>query len=190
MTSPAPFTLLLESARQGDPNAAQRLWASVYDEIRRIAQREVNQEFNSNSIQATELAHEAYLRLAGSESLGFENRSHLLATVARTIRRLLVDRARSRKADKRGGQFQRIVLDDILDSTPSDLPVLLDLDGALLELEKIDSRQAKLVELRFFGGMTLEEAASTLDVSLRTATNDWAFAKAWLRRRLEGRISP
>ena len=186
---PTTVSLLLQSAREGNEDAVQRLWTSVYDEIRKIAQRAVNQEFGQNSIQATEIAHEAYLKLAGSESLAFESRSHLLATVARAIRRLLVDRARARKADKRGGELYRVVLDDILDNASRNQPELLDLEIALEELEKVDDRYAKLVELRFFGGMTLEESAATMNVSLRTAAGDWAYAKAWLRRRLTKGLS-
>ncbi|MDX1927563.1 MAG: ECF-type sigma factor [Pirellulaceae bacterium] len=181
---PTTVTLLLQSAREGNEDAAQRLWTSVYDEIRRIAQRAVNDEYGQNSLQATEIAHEAYLKLSGSESLEFESRSHLLATVARAIRRLLVDRARARNADKRGGELHRVLLDDILDKVSQKQPEILDLEIALEELEKVDPRYAKLVELRFFGGMTLEESAATMKVSLRTAAGDWAFAKAWLRRRL------
>jgi DNA-directed RNA polymerase specialized sigma24 family protein len=171
MTDYTPFTLLLESARQGDQDASQQLWISVYDEVRRIAQRAVDREFGANSLQATELAHEA------------------LATVARAIRRLLVDRARARKAEKRGGQLERVALDEVLDSPTCDLPILLDLDSALTELETVDKRCAELVELRFFSGMTLEQAAEVLSVSIRTAAGDWAFARAWLRRSLEGEKS-
>jgi RNA polymerase sigma factor (TIGR02999 family) len=189
MTDYTPFTLLLESARQGDQDASQQLWISVYDEVRRIAQRAVDREFGANSLQATELAHEAFLRLAGNETIDFQSRSHLLATVARAIRRLLVDRARARKAEKRGGQLERVALDEVLDSPTCDLPILLDLDSALTELETVDKRCAELVELRFFSGMTLEQAAEVLSVSIRTAAGDWAFARAWLRRSLEGEKS-
>jgi RNA polymerase sigma factor (TIGR02999 family) len=181
---PTTVSLLLQSAREGNEDAAQRLWTSVYDEIRTIAQRAVNKEFGQITVQATEIAHEAYLKLAGNESLEFESRTHLLATVARAIRRLLVDRARARKADKRGGGLNRVVLDEILDNASQHQPEILDLELALKELESVDSRYAKLVELRFFGGMTLEETAAMMKVSLRTAAGDWAFAKAWLRRRL------
>lgn len=184
MTDPKSVTDLIEAAKSGDSIAANQLWASVYQEIRAIAKRAIDKEYGPSSVQATEIAHEAYLRLAGNVALGIENRSHLLATVAMAIRRLLVDRARARKADKRGGELVRVLLDDVIDSVESDLPDLLDLDQALTELESIDSRHAKLIELRFFGGMTLEEAASVLEVSPRTAAGDWALAKAWLRRRL------
>jgi RNA polymerase sigma-70 factor, ECF subfamily len=189
MADSEPITLLIESAREGNTEAAQRLWSSVYDEIRRIAQQAVDDEYGPSSVQATELAHEAYLRLAGSQSLGIESRSHLLATVARAIRRLLIDRVRARKAAKRGGELRRVMLDEILDVAANDSPELLDLDVALTELEAINARHAQLVELRFFGGMTLAEAAETLNISVRTAANDWAFARAWLRRRLESDIT-
>lgn len=186
---PTTLSLLLQSARQGNDDASQQLWTQVYEEIRKIAQHAVKQEYGAVSVQATEIAHEAYLRLVGTESLEFESRAHLLATVSRAIRRLLVDRARSRKAEKRGGAFQRVILDDVLDNAPANQPELLELDSALQELEQAGPRYAKLVELRFFGGMTLEEAAKTMNVSLRTAAGDWAFAKAWLRRRLKGEDS-
>ncbi len=186
MTTPTSITLLLDSARQGDQDASQHLWVCVYDQVRRIAQRAVEREYGSNSLQATELAHEAFLRLAGKEVIHFESRSHLLATVARAIRRLLVDRARARKSEKRGGQLERIAIDDVLDSPTCDLPMLLDLDSALTELEVANPRCAKLVDLRYFSGMTLDQAAETLGISLRTAASDWAFAKAWLRRRMDG----
>lgn len=185
MNPSASFTELLDLSQRGDQNAAQKLWASVYEEVRRIAHRAVDREFGSHSFQATEVAHEAYLRLAGNDPIDFQSRSHLLATVARAIRRLLVDRARSRNAAKRGGHLDRVELIDVLDTAAWDLPMMLDLDNALTELEAIHDRCSRLVELRYFGGMTLEQTAETLQVSLRTAASDWAFARAWLRRRLE-----
>ena len=184
MTEAKSITILIEAAKRGDSIAANELWTSVYDEIRAIAKRAIDKEYVPDSVQATELANEAYLRLAGNAVLGIENLSHLLATVATAIRRLLVDRARARKADKRGGELVRVLLDDVIDSVESDLPDLLDLDQALIALESIDPRHAKRIELRYFGGMTLEEAAGVLEVSTRTAAGDWALAKAWLRRRL------
>jgi RNA polymerase sigma factor (TIGR02999 family) len=186
MTTPVSMSNLLQSARQGNPEAVKQVWIHVYDELRRIAQRAASQEYGHHSIQATEIAHEAFWRLAANESLEFESRAHLLATLAQAIRRLLIDRGRARAAEKRGGKFQRVLLDDVLDSRSEDLPDLIDLEEALTELESIEPRHAKLVELRFYGGITLEEAAKTLQISLRTAAGDWAFARAWLRRRLEG----
>ncbi len=180
-----PITQLISSAQRGDPLAAEKLWASVYDEIRILAQRALDKEYSNVSLQATELAHEAYLRLTGDAQLTFQKRVHLLATVARVIRRLLIDRARYRKANKRGGHFVRILLDDIIESAPENAPELIDLNEAIEELEAIDPRHGRLVELRFFGGMTLDEAADALGVSRRTVAGDWALARAWLRRRLE-----
>ncbi len=186
MSHPPSLTNLLDSARSGDIEAAHQLWSKVYVELREMAQRAVDREYGLHSIQATEIVHEAYLRLSAHEQLGFESRAHLLATVAQVIRRLLIDRARARKAEKRGGNLERVALDDVLDSHSEDLPNLIDLEAALTELEAVEPRHAKLVELRFFGGLTLEEAAAVLQVSLRTVAGDWAFTKAWLRRRLIG----
>ncbi len=176
---------LIQNAQSGDREAASALWAQVYDEVRAAAQRAVAGEFQPVSVQATELAHEAYLRLANQIEDRIENRAHLVAIVAQAIRRLLVDRARARKAAKRGGGSERVPLDEVLDQIQADTPELVDLDAALIQLEQVNARHAKLVELRFFGGMTMEEAAETLGVSLRTAAGDWALAKAWLRRQLD-----
>ncbi|MFO0923605.1 MAG: ECF-type sigma factor [Pirellulales bacterium] len=185
MNDSRPITVLLTQAKSGNPEASRKLWESVYDEIRVLSQRALDREFGQPTLQATELAHEAYLKLVGSSVLAAENRSHLLATVAKAIRQLLVDRARARKADKRGGKQVRVLLDDILDESIANPTDLLDLNDALEQLALIDSRHAKLVELRYFGGMTLEEAADELDLSRRTLASDWALAKAWLRRYLD-----
>lgn len=180
-----PLTQLIQNARKGDVAASQMLWSRVYDEVREAAHRALNREYQPVSLQATEIAHEAYMRLAGQLDGPIESRSHLIAIVAQAIRRLLVDRARARKADKRGGDHQRIPLDDVLDQIQDGTPELERLDEALAELANVNVRHAKLVELRFFGGMTMEEAAETLQISLRTAAGDWAVAKAWLRRQME-----
>ncbi len=185
MNDPSSITQLLELSQRGDRDAAQKLWAEVYDEVRRIAQKAVDREFGANSVQATEIAHEVFLRLTGDDTLSFESRAHLLATVARAIRRLLVDRARARKAQKRNGPREIVDLNDLLDSPDVDSPIMLDLDIALNELESVNERCAKVVDLRFFSGMTLEQVAGTLQISLRSAAGDWAFARAWLRRRME-----
>lgn len=184
MTEPTPWTDLIESARSGDSDAVQRLWQDVYEEMRRLAQRAIAREHQPLSVQATDLAHEAYIRLAGQAALVGDNRGRLLAMVARAMRRLLIDRARARQATKRGGAVQRLVLDDVLDSASFDLDQLLDVDTALTKLEATDPRLAQLVELRFFSGLTLDDAADALRVSRRTAAGDWALAKAWLKREL------
>lgn len=178
------FTEQLAKAQQGDRDAANQLWSSVYDEVRRLAKQAVARESGPLSVAPTELAHDVYLRLAGNMELAFESRAHLLATVARAIRRLLVDRARARNAGKRGGDLIRIPLDDALLSLSDSEPELIDLDEALNELEQLNPRQSQLVELRFFAGLTLEEAAEAVGISRRSVANDWALARAWLRRRL------
>lgn len=178
------FTKQLARARQGDRDAENQLWSSVYDEVRRLAKQAVARESGPLSVAATELAHDVYLRLAGNAELAFESRAHLLATVARAIRRLLVDRARARHADKRGGNLIKIPLEEAINSLHADAPELIDLDDALHELEQLNPRQSQLVELRFFAGLTLEEAADTVGISRRSVANDWALTRAWLRRRL------
>ncbi len=185
MSEAKPITILLEQAKLGNPSASQKLWETVYGEIRAIAQQAIDREYGPVTVQATELAHEAFIRLSGGNVQEIQSRNHLLATVAKAIRQLLVDRARARKADKRGGKFARVLLDDIIEKTAASTLDLLDLDQAMTQLAMEDPRHAQLVELRFFGGMTLEEAADQLGISRRTAAGDWALAKAWLRRFLE-----
>ncbi len=177
-------TDLLQLVREGDPGAPDRLWAVMYDSLRKIAADAMQNERGLRPVQATELVHEAYLKMIGGRELAFENRNHFLATAARVIRHLLIDQARQRRSQKRGGVGERLSLDSLQLSADDDLPILLDLDQALLELASLDERQAKLVELRFFGGLTMEQAAEALGVSERTAAGDWAFARAWLRRKL------
>lgn len=161
------------------------MWAAAYPEIRRLAEAALAKEYAPLSVQATEVAHQAYLNLADKHAGVFQNRAHLLATVAKVIRQLLIDRARARNAVKRGGGLQREPLERWLQSLSASSTEVLDLTEALNDLESLYPRQAKLVELRFFGGLTLEEAAGTLAISPRTAAGDWALAKAWLRKRLE-----
>lgn len=185
MNESKPITILLEQAKSGNALASQRLWETVYGEIRAIAQQAIDREYGPVTIQATELAHEAFIRLSGGNVQEIQSRNHLLATVAKAIRQLLVDRARARKADKRGGKFARVLLDEIIDQASQSSLDLIDLDQAMNQLASTDARHAQLVELRFFGGMTLEEAADQLGISRRTAAGDWALARAWLRRFLE-----
>ncbi len=192
MADKESITVWIERARLGDCAASEKLWESVYEEVRALAKHAVSKEFMPVSVQATEIAHEVYLRLAGGQPITFESRSHLLATVARAIRRMLVDRARARYAEKRGGAGVQMPLDDVLASVSSDdlagmssdAAELIDLDEALAALERHDPRQSQLIELRFFGGLTLDEAADSLGLSRRTVASDWALARAWLRRKL------
>ena len=172
---------LISAAEQGDPQAAERLLPLVYDELRRLAARRMEREAPGQTLQATALVHEAYLRLVGSDpGRRWDGRAHFFAAAAEAMRRILVDRARDRRRLKRGGGLERVDLD--LGSVPLDAPGddLIDLDEALTELGREDPLCARLVALRFFSGLTLEEAALAMGIARRTAYRYWAFARAWL----------
>jgi len=154
----------------------------VYDELRRRAARHLRGERRGHTLRPTDLVHETYLRRC-SQNAGWQNREQLYGVTSRLMRRILVDHARRRAAAKRGGV--RVTLVDDLASAAAAEPDLLDLDAALDELAGLDERQARLVELRFFGGLSIEEGAPVLDVSIATANRDWVMAKAWLYRRLK-----
>jgi RNA polymerase sigma factor (TIGR02999 family) len=179
------ITRLIQCARDGDSEAAARLWENIYQQVKEISIRALAKESRPLTIAATDIAHEAYLKLSDAKDFRFENRAHLMATVARAIRRLLVDHSRSRSATKRGGHWNKQEFDEDAISLPLQDHQWTDLDEALDELERHDARLAKLVELRFFGGMTLDEVADSMGMSRRTIASDWALARAWLRRRLE-----
>jgi RNA polymerase sigma factor (TIGR02999 family) len=177
-------TRILSDIEPGDSHAAARLLPLVYDELRKLAARHMANEAPGQTLNATALVHEAYLRLVGDQR--FENRGHFFAAASEAMRRVLVDRARDRKRQKRGGPARRredLELDTLasLDAPPDDL---LDLDAALAQLEQHDPRAAALVKLRLFAGLSHDEAAAALGVVRRTADRDWAFARAWLFRRL------
>ena len=156
----------------------------LYDELRRIAHYRLRAEQTGHTLETTGLVHEAYLRLAGSERLELADRAHLLAVAAQAMRHVLIDSAVRRKAGKRGGGLATVSLDDVpvVDAARSD--ELLALDEALTRLGAIDARQAKVVECRFFGGMSIEDTAAALDLSPATVKRDWALARAWLNREL------
>ena len=159
---------------------------SVYAELRRIAEGYVRRE-RARSVQATELVHEAYLRLAQGRTPVFKDRTHFVAIAAISMRRLLVERARARGAEKRGGAQIRVTLDDRLLGTDTGPSLdLVALDAALTELAQLDPEQARIVELRFFGGLTVEETAEALGISPATVKRHWTIARAWLLRELDG----
>lgn len=166
--------------------SAEVLLPAVYDSLRALAQSRLNRERAGHTLQATELVHEAYERLADQSRVNWRGRAHFLAVAAQVMRRLLVDHARRRDRKKRGGGGQRVTLTGIATSADSELNLdeLIDLDHALEKLAALDERNARVVELRYFGGMTEEEIAIVLQISERTVRNDWAFARAWLRREL------
>jgi RNA polymerase sigma factor (TIGR02999 family) len=159
----------------------------VYTELRRIAERYVRRE-QAKSIQATDLVHEAYLRLAKEKRPQWQNRTHFIAIAAISMRRLLVERARARGAAKRGGAKVQVTLDErlLVDDRDPDGVDLIALDRALTRLAELDPQQARIVELRFFGGLSVEEAAEALSISPATLKRHWTIAKAWLLRELEG----
>jgi RNA polymerase sigma factor (TIGR02999 family) len=188
MTSPSPgaITELIERSRGGQPAALDQLVPLVYAELRRIAARYVRHERHGHSLQATALVHEAYMRLLKDQDLSFENRAHLLGIAARSMRQILVEHARARDASKRGGERQRVTLDEaVAAGAPPDVDVLA-VDEALGRLAALDAGQARIVELRFFGGLTNEETAEALGVSPATVKRGWAVARAWLFRELSG----
>ena len=186
------LTGLLIEWRQGDRAALDRLTPLVYDEIRRIAHRYVQRERDGHTLQTTALVNEAYIRLAGSQNVAWQNRSHFFAVTAQVMRHILIDHARRRQYVKHGGEAQRVAFDEALATEQTVLmsqpraTELIALDEALDELAKIDPRKSRVVELRYFGGLSLEETAEVLEVSLMTVRRDWRAAKAWLFRAING----
>lgn len=177
------ITILLERINQGDGNAPGELLPLVYDELRKLAHSYMQNERSDHTLQATALVHEAFIRVVDWENVSWESRAQFFAVVAQVMRNVLVDYARARKTNKRFGG-QKIVLDDAI-SFPNEREIdLLRLEEVLKSLEKIDSRQAKIVELRFFGGLSIEETAHVLKISDSTVKREWRFAKTWLQREL------
>ena len=184
--SPKVVTELIEHARSGDQLALDRLLPVVYDELRRIAARQVRRERQGGTLQATALVHEAYMRLAQDSDLSFENRAHLLGIAARAMREILIEHARARGAQKRGGHDARVTLDEGMIADAARQVDMLALHAALEKLAALDAQQAHIVELRFFGGLTIEEAAEVLGISPATVKRAWAVARAWLFREMSG----
>jgi RNA polymerase sigma factor (TIGR02999 family) len=183
-TQPGEVTLLLRMFGGGDADAASRLMALIYPELRRIAQIQFRGEREGHDLQATALVHEAFLRLVAHEHHTWENRRRFFAAAANVMRRILIEHARARSAQKRNWANARITLDEALTLTRDQSADLLDLDQALTELEQLSPRQARVVELRYFSGLSVPEIASALGVNPRSVDRDWATARAWLRNRL------
>jgi RNA polymerase sigma factor (TIGR02999 family) len=175
---------LVESARRGDEQALSALMPLVYDELRRLAANYMRRERPGQTLQATALVHDAYIRLMQDSKLSWQNRAHFFGIAARSMRQILVERARARRAVKRGGSRIRVTLDAGLLATEAPEIDLEALDEALTRLEALDAELAQVVEVRFFGGLSIEEAAETLDVSPATVKRRWTVAKAWLAREL------
>jgi RNA polymerase sigma factor (TIGR02999 family) len=182
--APTPVTELLEAAAQGSDQAVNELFAQVYPELRRLA-RQVRHGRAGETLNATALAHEAWMKLAGSRNVAWQGRAHFFAVAARAMRQILVDTARRRLALKRGGQGDWAVsLDEAHAAAPVRPAELIALDEALERMAALDARRAAVVEHRFFGGLTLEETAAVLGVSTATVERDWRAARAWLAAEL------
>jgi RNA polymerase sigma factor (TIGR02999 family) len=194
---PHEVTIALEAVRRGDIGASDHLLQAVYEQLRELAHARMAREPGAGAgmtLDATALVHEAYLRVVGSGESDrppqrWEGRGHFFGAAALAMRRILVERARHRNRQRHGGGRARVELDDDLAAAPdpeADGTDLIALDEALLELEKLDDRKARVVSLRYFAGLTVEETAAALDLSPATVKNDWAFARAWLHRKLSG----
>ena len=179
-TPSADVTGLLRQWEQGDPDALNRIVPLVYAELRRIARRRLDREGSARSLTPTVLVHDAYLKLMDVREARFRDRAHFLAMASRVMRRLLIDRARARRAARRGGGAEVVEWEDDLVASDAQADALADLDEALTRLEAIDPRQGQIVEQRYFGGLTLEETAEVIGVSLATVKRELRFAHAWL----------
>jgi RNA polymerase sigma factor (TIGR02999 family) len=180
------ITHLLKEWSAGDPQALDRLTPLVYEELRHQAARYLRRERRNHTLQTTALIHEAYLRLIDAKDVHWQSRAHFFAIAANLMRRILVDHARRRDADKRGGSHVRVQLDEALAVADEADVDLLAIDEALDRLAVIDPQQARVVELRFFSGLSVEETAAALGVSPKTVKRDWSVARAWLRREIGG----
>jgi len=195
-----PVTQLLAQWRDGDERAFAELSALMYEELRQLAQRHLRRERSDHTIQKTALVNEAFVRLVGQQSVDWQSRAHFIGLASKLMRRVLVDYARARLADKRGGGAGVLSLDEMAapeaDEAPDTTPTALQhldahtqeevsaIDQALQRLEQIDTRQAQIVEMRYFGGLTVEQTAEAVGISEATVKREWTLARAWLRREL------
>jgi RNA polymerase sigma-70 factor, ECF subfamily len=183
------INFLLDQYRDGHAEGFEKLMALVYGDLRKLAAWQLQSERPDHTLQPTALVHEAYLKLAAQNPVEWQNKAHFFALAAQVMRRILVDYARTRQREKRGGPRTKIALDDALHlSSPSD-PELIALDDALSALAEKDPRKSLIVELRYFGGLSIEETAEALDVSSTTVKREWTMAKAWLRREMRRELS-
>jgi RNA polymerase sigma factor (TIGR02999 family) len=181
---PEDVTQLLESWSGGDRQALQKLMPLVYDELHRLAQRYLRNERSDHTLQSTALVHEAYLRMVDQKNVRWQNRAHFFGVAAQSIRHILVDHARGHKAAKRGAGAAKLSLDEAIGVPDKGEIDLLALDETLERLATLDPQQAQIVELRFFGGLSIEETAEALRISPATVKRDWVMAKAWLYQNL------
>jgi RNA polymerase sigma-70 factor, ECF subfamily len=185
--SQSNITVLLSEFTRGNKEAEQKLIPLVYQELRRLARSYMRSERPGHTLQTTALVHEAYLRLVGQQTPHWDSRSHFFGMAAQLMRRILIDHARSHLRKKRGGLNEVLPLDETLAFSPEHSEDLLRVDEALGRLAALDPRQSRIVELRFFGGLTIQEASEVLRISPKTVKRDWAVAKAWLHAELRNR---
>jgi RNA polymerase sigma factor (TIGR02999 family) len=186
LADPGEVTRLLRAHEKGDSQAFGRLLSMVYEELRRVARGQLRRGPGLPSLNTTGLVHEVYLKLAGAEQVAAADRGHLMAIAASAMRQVLIDRARSRLRDKRGGGQAPVDLENVDEGVASASEWLLDVDRALDQLRSLDERLARVFECRFFADLSEEETAEALGISLRTAQRDWLRARAWLRVQLQG----
>lgn len=179
------ITLLLKAWSAGDRAALDALTPRVYEELRRMSRRYMRGERQGHTLEPTALVNDLYLRLVDVSSAAWTDRVHFFAACAQMMRRMLVDSARARRSGKRGGPAPKAVLDDVIVTAPERDAATVALDDALTELAEVDPRKARIVEMRYFGGMSVEETAAVLKVSPQTVMRDWKLAKAWLSRQLK-----
>lgn len=185
MSEPREITRMLREWSNGNTQVLENLMPLVYDELHKQAARFLRRERSNHTLQTTALIHEAYIRLVDQQDVNFNSRAHFYAIAANIMRRILVDHARAKNRDKRGGKNETLLLDDETIVIQKEQSVdLIALDEALIRLAGYDAQQARIVELRYFGGLTLEETAETMHLSRTTVATDWAMAKAWLHREL------
>jgi RNA polymerase sigma factor (TIGR02999 family) len=186
MTAPLPqgVTLLLKAWSNGEQEALEQLMPLVYSELHRLAHRYMGRERRGHTLQATALVHEAYERLINLKDVSWQNRAHFFAVSAQLMRRILVDYARSRRYNKRGGEWRQVPLNEAVAVFRDRRTDIVALDDALSALAGIDPRKARVVEMRFFGGLSIDETAEVLNVSAETVLRDWRLAKVWLVRQL------
>jgi RNA polymerase sigma-70 factor, ECF subfamily len=186
-SDPDEITKMLRAWSEGDRAAADQFMPVIYDELRRQAHRFLNRERANHTLQTTALVHEAYLRLTEQRDVSWQNRAQFFGLAAQMMRRILVNYAVNRKRDKRGGSAERLQLDETIQIQAADKSIkLIELDEALNRLAKLDERQARVIELRYFGGLTIEETAEVMGISPPTVKREWNMAKTWLRSELIG----
>jgi RNA polymerase sigma factor (TIGR02999 family) len=185
MSDATDITVLLRAVASGDATALEQLLPQVYSELRRLARSKLRNEQPGHTLTPTDLVHEAYLKLVPIRNVEWQSRAHFFAIASRAMRHVLIDHAERRSAVKRGGGQALLTLSDDGSATATSLDDLIALGDALSRLERVDARQARVVECRFFGGLSLDETAEALNISAATVSRDWTFARAWLHRELD-----